>query len=396
MDIVASHKHMEFLRACKDERYTIMQGGRRSGKTWSILQYMLIQSLQRPNTRCLIVTDTFARLSNTLFTDLRDIAPNLGKLTKGSNPSFQLPNGSYWNFVCANRNTKGYSSIYDFIFFNEAIQYEWNVARDILKAAGDKCRVFADYNPYTRFWVNDEFETGHNKLITTYHDNQFIPEVTRQLLQEQEVRGRNAPRGTMERYLYEVECLGVDSARSGLCFPNCEVISMKDYDSVEAQETLGMDWGVVHEVGDPDAIIAIKVVGDDVYVRELWYPNTGTDKEIADVINAWREKTKTEYPLAVYEYASFGENRVKSVISYGASREMNWRRCSKRGVQVDLANMCRVMLHVTENSPNFIEEQRNYKYVQKGDNLVPVDRFNHAMDALRYAWNGYNDLNNLR
>lgn len=390
-DINASRLHMDFFRRCEDERYILMQGGRRSGKTWSILQFLLMRSLQRRGTRVLIVTDTFARLTNSLFTDIEDICGGLGKLTKGSNPRYQLPNGSRWDFVCANRNVKGYSSSYDFLFFNEAWQYDWSVARDLLKACGDDCRIFVDYNPYMRFWANERWENGRNKLVTTYHDNKFLPATTRQLLQEQEDAGRDAKHGTMERYLYEVECLGVDSALSGLCFPSSDIITAAQYETVRAPEFLGIDWGIVKNVGDPDAVVAVKVVDDDIYIREVYCSNSGTDGDIAYAINRWRERCVDGRPIAFYEYASFGEERIRSVITAGARRDIDYRKAVKHQVMTDLINMSRITLHITEESVNVRLEQQNYKYVESHGQLVAGDRYNHAMDAMRYAWNGYNE-----
>ena len=48
----------------------------------------------------------------------------------------------------------------------------------------------------------------------------------------------------------------------------------------------------------------------------------------------------------------------------------------------------RYKLHVTDTSSNIIKEMRNYKYIEDKDgNLTnkPVDKFNHACDAIRYS-----------
>ena len=51
----------------------------------------------------------------------------------------------------------------------------------------------------------------------------------------------------------------------------------------------------------------------------------------------------------------------------------------------------RYELKVTANSLNLIKELQNYKWTEdKNGNLLnkPVDNFNHAIDAVRYAvWN---------
>lgn len=378
-------KYWDFIKSVfAREDYCVLQGGKRAGKTFSILQYIWLDLVQQRKRRAIIVTDTFVRLRESLLADLGTIfaeSPNTQRIAWSGTPRIDFYNGNSIAFVCADRDTRGYTSNKNYIFFNECIMYDESVVRDILKAGADDCKVFFDYNPYTRFYVNDHYETATNKLITTYKDNPFCPMFAREQLDKQAEIGRNAKSGTMERYLYEVECRGANAELSGLCFPNAEICTEDEYDRILVPEVLGSDWGQVTSTADPDVVCGFKFLDGDIYCREYYYRNDGTDKEIADVLNTIPFKRQ----WFVYETATAGETRVKSIFKEGAPR-FRFTPCEKSGVMIGIRNLQEYRLHITEGSLNFRNEQRNYKYVTKGDILQPADRYNHAFDCLRYCY----------
>ena len=369
-----------------------MQGGRRSGKTWSILQYLIIQSI-RDTIRVLIVTDTFARLRNSLIQDLERINASMGgyyRMTGGTSPRVRFSNGSTWDFVCSDRNTKGYSSEFRYIFFNEAIQYGWNVARDLFKAGGDDCMILCDYNPYTRFWVNEHLESPTNKLVTTYRDNPFLSRFVMSHLREQEELGKNAPRGSMERYLYEVECMGMDSTLTGRVFPRASTITTDEWEAASGDIYIGMDWGFTHHHGDPDACGAFKFNGDRIYCLELFYSNSADDKQLASTLSSFASSHPTDKPVSVaYDYATNGEERMRGIVGCGAPRGWRYVAARKQHITTDLRNMASVTLFIERMSVHMMDEQKLYTWVDDEGVLKPVDRHNHLMDCMRYAYNQY-------
>ena len=64
---------------------------------------------------------------------------------------------------------------------------------------------------------------------------------------------------------------------------------------------------------------------------------------------------------------------------------------SKKGgdsVRVGIDIMKRYIINITKRSINTIKEFRNYKWKQDKNNVVlpvPVDAYNHAVDAVRYV-----------
>lgn len=382
-----NEKYYNFIRTTfVREDYCILQGGKRAGKTFSILQYIYLDLIQNPKRKALIVTDTFARLRESLLSDFAIIAgenEGLSKVVWSGTPRIDFYNGNSITFCCADRDARGFTSNKNYIFFNECIMYGEDVVRDVLKAGADDCKVFFDYNPFTRFYVNDHYETATNKLITSYRDNPFCPKFAREQLDRQAEIGRSAKSGTLERYLYEVECLGANAELSGLCFPNVDTCTEDEYDECELPEVLASDWGQVLSSADPDVVCGFKFDGNRILCREYYYRNDGTDGDIAEVLKS----IKFARQWFVFETATAGEARVKNIYNLSGLR-FRYVPCSKGvgSIMIGIRNLQEYKLLITESSRNFRNEQRNYKYVTKGDIMQPSDKYNHAFDCLRYAF----------
>ena len=378
-------KYREFLEdTLTTSDFAILQGGKRAGKSIALEQF-LYEKLLTQKRKAIILTDTYSRLRDSVISDFQMITsenPTLTKITRGTGAyNIKFYNGSEINFVCSEKDTRGFTSNNNFIVCNEANMYEWNKVNDLLKSGADDCKVIFDYNPYTRFYVQDYYETPDNKLITTYNDNPLIPKFALKQLQEQALRGETAASGTMDRYLYEVECLGIDSNLSGLCFPNAEYITEKDYFDLQATEILCSDWGQSGANADPDVVLGLKIFGNDIYVHEYFYDNASTDKDIYEVLNA---KVPKKSQFFVYETATSGVSRINNLYAMGL--RFRFVPAQKPPLMYSIREMKDFRLMITETSLNVRFEQQNYNYINRGGILQPADKNNHAMDAMRYGF----------
>lgn len=367
------------------EDVVVLQGGKRAGKTFTILQYIHVNSLMRV-CKTIIVTDTYARLRDSIISDFRMISsetPNMLRIIESGTPRLVYNNGSEISFCCADKDTRGFTSDKDYIFFNECIMYEENVVRDVLKAGGNNCKVFFDYNPFTRFYVNEKYETETNKLVVNYKNNPFCPKFAKEQLDNQSEIGKLAKSGTIERYLYEVECLGANAELSGLCFPNVDSCTDAEYDDCKVPEVLSSDWGQVLSSADPDVVCGFKFDGNKILCREYYYRNDGTDADIADVL----KDIPFEKQWFVYETATAGEARIRNIYNLSGLR-FRFVPCSKGvgSIMIGIRNLQEYEIKITESSKNFHNEQKNYKYITKNDIMMPSDKYNHAFDCLRYAF----------
>ncbi len=378
----------EFINdTIQDEDFLIFQGGKRAGKTVGILQWLYLQHVQSKK-RTVICTDTYSRLRDSILSDWKfaDEVKGISKIIKSGSPRIEFFNGSLIDFTYAGKDSRGYTSDKDFLFFNESIMYEHTTVRDLLKSGGDNCKVLFDYNPYNRFYVNDIYENGRNKLITTYKDNAFVPEFARKQLQDQERIGKHAKEGTLERYLYEVECAGIDSVLSGLIFKNYDSCSDQFYDELNEPEILGADWGQVLSTADPDCVIGVKITDDAIYMKEYYYANDGNDKDIADSLRSVNFKDN----YFVYETATAGEVRVKNIYNESGLRFKFIPATKGKGSVIigirNIDNLNRKIV-ITDTSKNIEHERQNYKWVMHNGIMQPTDKYNHSFDTLRYIFN---------
>ena len=145
----------------------------------------------------------------------------------------------------------------------------------------------------------------------------------------------------------------------------------------------GMDFGYTN---DPTALVAVYKSGDNLYVDELIYRTGMTNPDISNVLKSLNLDRRAEV------FADSAEPK-----SIEELHRMGWNvKPTQKGadsVIVGIDVLKRHKLFVTPRSSNLIKELQNYKWVEdKNGNLLnkPIDAFNHAIDALRYAT--YNKL----
>ena len=73
-------KNLKFLYKCHKNniRYRILQGGTRSGKTYSTLQFLVWYAYHNKNKRIYILGKTIPYIKDNLMNDFEEILVNLG------------------------------------------------------------------------------------------------------------------------------------------------------------------------------------------------------------------------------------------------------------------------------------------------------------------------------
>jgi phage terminase large subunit len=132
--------------------------------------------------------------------------------------------------------------------------------------------------------------------------------------------------------------------------------------------------------------VAVYKSGDNLYVDELIYRTGMTNPDISSVLASLGLDRRTEV------FADSAEPK-----SIEELHRMGWNvKPTQKGsdsIIVGIDVLKRHKLFVTPRSSNLIKELQNYKWVEDiNGNLLnkPIDAFNHAIDALRYAT--YNKL----
>lgn len=362
---------------CKTDRFVSSCGGTRSGKTFADLQCLFELAVQdKTPTITSVVSETFPHLKRGAIRDFPEAIAGYWNESCWSRGEYiyRFPhNGAIIEFFSADAPAKVHGPARDRLFLNEAQSIPYEIARQLFVRT--RGLIILDYNPTHTFWVNERVETRDNcvTIHSTYKDNPFL---TAEQVQEIEANrdDRNwwqvygeGKIGTLEGVIYEFEQIDQMPDPAGLI------------------ETWGIDFGFTH---DPTAIV--RVLADRgrkiAYVNEEGYRPGMMNADIAEALNA------RQIARNVHIWADAAE--PKSIAEIGHASGLNIRACDKSApvrserLKWQLQWMQGWRLCVTKSSLNLIRELRNYTWAKDRDgNLTdtPIDTWNHACDAMRYA-----------
>lgn len=231
------------------------------------------------------------------------------------------------------------------------------------------------FNPYKDndpIYVEMKNATEDDLVIkANYSDNPWFPE---ELRLEMERDKKN----DYQKYLWvwEGECLGLSDAqifRGKYVIENFETPKNADFH-------FGADWGFAN---DPTTLVRSFIVGNDLYI-DMCAGRVGCDLE--DTPSLFNEvQGSSIYPI-------YADSARPETISFMRSKHYNviaaekWNGSVEDGIQYLRSFSC---IHIHERCKEVAEEFDLYQYKvdrQTGEVLrVPVDKFNHYIDAIRYS-----------
>lgn len=231
------------------------------------------------------------------------------------------------------------------------------------------------FNPYKDndpIYMEMKNATEDDLVIkANYSDNPWFPE---ELRLEMERDKKN----DYQKYLWvwEGECLGLSDAqifRGKYVVENFETPKNADFH-------FGADWGFAN---DPTTLVRSFIVGNDLYI-DMCAGKVGCDLE--DTPSLFNKvQGSSIYPI-------YADSARPETISFMRSKHYNviaaekWNGSVEDGIQYLRSFSC---IHIHERCKAVAEEFDLYQYKvdrQTGEVLrVPVDKFNHYIDAIRYS-----------
>jgi phage terminase large subunit len=349
----------------------VNQGGTSSGKTYSILQVLCLKAIEQPDQVISVVGQDVPNLKSGALRDMQSIvasSTDIQSWIKGYNASdriFTFHNGSIMEFKSYQDSQDAKSGKRDYFFLNEANGISFEIYSEL--AMRTKKKVYIDYNPNARFWVHDKLigKEGTELIISDHRHNPFLPDIIRKKIE--------ALREDDEE-LWKVYARGVTGKIEGLIYRNWGTIGTIP---TEAQLIgMGLDFGFTN---DPTACVMVYRYNGELIIDELLYLKGYTNQDIAQY------------------FTQSGINKSVSIIADSAEpksieelRRMGWRvegaNKGKDSILNGIDILKRFRFSVTSRSSNLIKELNAYKWKEKDGNAtnVPIDSFNHGMDALRY------------
>lgn len=280
--------------------------------------------------------------------------------------TYTFPNGSWIEFFSTDSEQKLRGRKRDILYVNEANELKF-IEWQQLKMRTTKFAIL-DYNPsFTDdHWIcdlNKEQSTFH--FISTYKDNPFLEQV---IIDEIESLQRK------NESLWRVYGLGLQAQIEGLIFTNIEIIDR--IPSHVQMNNVGMDFGFTN---DPTAIIDTGIYDDGLYLDEICYRTHMLTGDIVRELKPLGPKSvisESADPRLVKEIRNAGI--LITPVTKGAGSVMEGITKMQEYKNI----------YVTRRSYNLIKEFKNYTFQQDKEGKwlnVPIDSFNHGIDAVRYV-----------
>ena len=357
-----------------DGRIVIVQGGTSAGKTYAVLQYLILAAHKNSLEGLIsIVSESLPHLRRGAMRDFFTILTSNDMYRERqhnkSSHTYNIKKATF-EFFSADQGDKLRGARRDYLFVNEAnnIGYE---AWSELFIRTRKWSII-DFNPVAEFWAHTEI-LGHP---------------------EQDFRDK-------VRFVK-------------LNYTHNEALDQVTIDNIESRKH-DPDWWQVYglgEVGTPTGVIfppSVWSVGE--LPENARYICSGMDfgeSNPTTLIDLWQHDGIDYYDEIHYE-AGFGFNKLMAVIRAGdvrrmvvadPSHETVIRQLGQHGVQImgvkkfrgsvdgGLAMMKAKPFVVTKRSINLIKELRNYVYERTRSGILldtPRKYLDHAIDASRYA-----------
>ena len=360
----ANPNYLHLKKSVPKHRTTLLQGGTRSGKTYSTIYYFIDLCMKHTGMEIDIVRDTFTALKATVWKDFKTVLVKHGIYNSNHHNKTDkqyILNGNVISYYGADNPEKIHGRSRDILWINEGQHMPEETIDQLLPRT--KYRVVVDYNPAIgeEHWL-DRFIEKYPPLITTYRDN---PHLTKEQVIEIESFKANP-------YWWSVYGSGERAKLVGLIFDNYEVGPI----DTSLPFLYGMDFGYTQ---DPSTLIRTRIDRKRriIYGEELLYSTGLSTNDIADYLT---DVTAPEELII----ADSAEPRLIDELYY---KGFNIEGAIKGpdSVRLGLSKMAGYRMVISDNSPNLKKELNKYKWHQKKSN-TPEDKNNHLIDAWRYAF----------
>lgn len=362
------------------KRGILLEGGTRSTKTYSVMQFLhVVSGAAKSPLLTSVISESLPHLK---LGAIRDYFNVLG-LSQANDPQWsrtdfirKYPNAliEFWG---ADNAGKASGPSRDILFVNEGNYVPWSTVH----AAATRTTKFVivDWNPTGEFWAHQYESDG--KIVSgwrsdprfayshsTYLDAKAV--LPRSVVEEIESNRDKDPNW------WNIYGLGLTGKIEGLVHPK--------FEQIDALPTgaggYGLDLGYS---GDPVALVQNVIIGGNLYSRELIYERNLTNDDIA------RQMTVLGVDRRSPIYADAAEPKsIEELVRKGFNV-----MASEKGpgsVAYGIQRVNQYYQYWTKDSPNCIREQRNYRYDKDRitgtlkDSTDNAHQYSHGMDARRY------------
>ncbi|OCK42535.1 hypothetical protein BA195_10185 [Tenacibaculum soleae] len=364
------------LIATLKKEIRIIQGGKGSSKTISILQLFIFLAMSKQKNLILsIVAESLPNLKSGALRDFEKILKDMGVYSKfkinATDRTFKYGTNTI-EFFSVDGESSRLGSRRTHLYINEADAIKFET---FLELQG-RTSVFTilDYNPRRRFWAHSELigQEHVDYLQLNYTHNEYIPDNELQsiLWYKKKAEETGSPYWINK---YKVLGLGELGIADGLIFDNWSELD----ELPEGAKYLGagLDFGYSN---DETALTKIYRFGEQIILVESLYKKGLLNSQIARYILNDDELSSGIIICDSSEPKTIAELRTYNIPIMGVKK-------TRGSILSGIAIMQEYNLLVI--GENLIEEFSNYTYQKNrsGESLgVPIDDYNHGIDGVRY------------
>lgn len=381
-------------------RYRVVKGSRASKKSKTTALWFIFNMMKYKDANTLIIRKTFRTLKDSCFAELKWAVHRFGvdhlwKFTESPLEMTYLPTGQKIYFRGLDDPLKITSITVDvgnlcWMWIEEAYEIMTESDFDMLDESirgevpeGLWKQITLTFNPWNeRHWLKKRFFDTQDPeilaLTTNYLCNEWLDQADKTVFEKMRI---NNPR----RYI--VAGLGGWGVVEGLCFEKWKeeefTLEQLQEDHKNLKTVCGLDFGYTN---DPTAFVIgfLDLDKKQLFIWDEIYQKRMSNRKIAETIIAMgygkeRITADSAEPKSIDELQSLhlhvqGARKGKDSVNNG----IQW------------IQELEIIIH--PRCVNFLTEISNYQWDKDkfGKTLnVPIDDFNHLMDAMRYALEKY-------
>lgn len=359
--------------------YVFNRGGSRSSKTYSLMQIAyLIATLNKDKTIS-IVSESLPHLKKGAMKDFFDFLKKHNlydvKCHNKTDNSYSFSSGSVIEFFGVESATKVHGAGRDYLFANEIQNLAYETFFQL--AMRTSVRVYADYNPVRRFWVDTEYLDNPNfrdkctLIHSTLFDNEFCPKNIKDTIMTRALTDKNYKRVYLDGEIGSVE---------GLVYPDYVIVPKEIPEEYELVG-LGLDWGFS---SDPCACVAVYKCQNRLRLKQLVYETGLVNSKLIEKIHSFGVGITGKYK----QLPVIADNAEPKSITDLCNAGINCKRISDKSIVYGIKKVKEFVIEVTEDSTDIIDEANSYMWDKDKDGKYieyPIDKHNHIIgDALRY------------
>lgn len=381
---------LEKILAANGKRGIVLEGGSRSSKTWSIIQFLLLycQAHKNQGKEITICRDRLTWLKLTVLRDFQAVMRSVGWWQDDAFNKTEMTYklfGNRFTFIGLDEPAKLHGLKQDIFWLNELLGTPgsaYQPTKDTFDNLEQRTTDFfiVDYNPkVTKHWVYSSVLTRDDVayIHSTMLDNPFLEDVIRKKILSYEPTPENVARGTADAVNWKVYGLGQRGQHKGVIFTNVNYVKFFPNDCNKIW--YGLDFGFVNDV---TALVKVGMNNGELFAQQLFYETGLTNAAISrlmieaglhnrcDIIADSAEQ-KSIVDLQNYGWKVEGALKGPDSVLFGINALKGYK------------------LNVVETSYDLKTELDNYSWkedVVTGEvSNEPVDNYNHAIDAIRYV-----------